>query len=84
MAEITRAPMALTLIVRVGVDLAKNVIQVHGVDAAGRAWCRGRSSEINSWPGARSCPRAVWWRWRPAWERTAGGVSCALLAWMRG
>jgi len=31
MAEITRAPMA-----RVGVDLAKNVIQVHGVDAAGR------------------------------------------------
>ncbi len=31
MAEITRALMA-----RVGVDLAKNVIQVHGVDAAGR------------------------------------------------
>ena len=30
MAEITRAPMA-----RVGVDLAKNVIQVHAVDAAG-------------------------------------------------
>ena len=34
MAEITRAPMAL--IVRVGVDLAKNVIQVHAVDRAGR------------------------------------------------
>lgn len=31
MAEVTRA-----LIVRVGVDLAKNVIQVHAVDAAGR------------------------------------------------
>ena len=31
MSEITRA-----LIVRVGVDLAKNVIQVHAVDAAGR------------------------------------------------
>ena len=31
MAEITRA-----LIARVGVDLAKNVIQVHAVDAAGR------------------------------------------------
>src|ERR1700694_2178157 len=31
MAEITRA-----LIVRVGVDLAKQVIQVHAVDAAGR------------------------------------------------
>jgi len=48
MAEITRA-----LIARVGVDLAKNVIQVHAVDAAGRrvvsrslkrdqflAWCQ--------------------------------------------
>ena len=34
MAEITRALMAL--IVRVGVDLAKNVIQVHAVDGAGR------------------------------------------------
>ena len=31
MAEITRA-----LIARVGVDLAKNVIQVHAIDAAGR------------------------------------------------
>jgi transposase len=31
MAEITRA-----LIARVGVDLAKNVIRVHAVDAAGR------------------------------------------------
>ena len=34
MSEITRAP-ALP-IVRVGVDLAKLVIQVHAVDAAGR------------------------------------------------
>ena len=34
MAEITRVPIAL--IVRVGVDLAKNVIQVHAVDGAGR------------------------------------------------
>ena len=34
MAEITRVVFAL--IVRVGVDLAKNVIQVHGVDRAGR------------------------------------------------
>ena len=31
MSEITRA-----LIARVGVDLAKNVIQVHAVDGAGR------------------------------------------------
>ena len=34
MSEITRQLMLL--IVRVGVDLAKNLIQVHAVDAAGR------------------------------------------------
>ena len=34
MAEITRVLFAL--IVRVGVDLAKNVIQVHAVDRTGR------------------------------------------------
>ena len=52
MAEITRA-----LIARVGVDLAKNVIQIHAVDAAGRrvvarslkreqflAWCQKEPS----------------------------------------
>jgi transposase len=33
MSEITRL---MLLIVRVGVDLAKNLIQVHAVDAAGR------------------------------------------------
>ena len=50
MSEITRI---LMLVVRVGVDLAKNLIQVHAVDAAGRrlvsralkrdqfaAWCQ--------------------------------------------
>ena len=55
MNEVTRTelPVATRPIVRVGVDLAKNVIQVHAVDAAGRkvvsralkrepfvAWCR--------------------------------------------
>ena len=34
MSEITRGTMSA--IVRVGVDLAKQVIQVHGVDRAGR------------------------------------------------
>lgn len=33
MSEITRV---MLLIVRVGIDLAKNLIQVHAVDAAGR------------------------------------------------
>ena len=33
MSEITRL---MLLVVRVGVDLAKNLIQVHAVDAAGK------------------------------------------------
>ena len=39
MAEITRVLFAL--IVRVGVDLAKNVIQVHAVDRTGRRGVAG-------------------------------------------
>ena len=63
MAEIARA-----LMVRVGVDLAKNVIQVHGVDAQGRrvvakaikrdqfvAWCTQRNAERKN-SGAKSAP----------------------------
>lgn len=36
MTKITREQIPMALIVRVGVDLAKNVIQVHAVDRAGR------------------------------------------------
>jgi hypothetical protein len=36
MTKITREPLSMVLITRVGVDLAKNVIQVHAVDKAGR------------------------------------------------
>ena len=49
MAEITRALMAL--IVRVGVDLAKNVIQVHAVDRAGRrvVWRAIKREQFLAW-----------------------------------
>ena len=62
MSEITRAP-ALP-IVRVGVDLAKLVIQVHAVDAAGRrvvsralkrdqfiAWCAQLAGDVRGGDG---------------------------------
>ena len=57
MSEITRG-----LIARVGVDLAKQVIQVHAVDAAGRKELGKRSSAIRSCPGVCTCLRAAWVR----------------------
>lgn len=38
-------------IIAIGIDLAKNVFAVHGVDAAGKArcWCVRRSGEMRSW-----------------------------------
>ncbi len=79
MAEITRVLMAL--IVRVGVDLAKNVIQRHAVDAAGQ---HVRSSETGFWPGARNCLPGAWWRWKRAAAHMAGRGGCARWGWMRG
>ena len=47
-------------IVRVGVDLAKNVIQVHAVDAGGRRVVAKAFNAICSVPGANNCQRVVW------------------------
>jgi len=82
MAEITRA-----LIARVGVDLAKNVIQVHGVDAAGRrvvsrsirreqfmAWCA--QLPTGSVVAMEACSSAHHW----ARRLRAAGVDARLIA----
>ena len=74
----------MTQITRVGADLAKRVIQVHGVDAGGKlvtnralprdkfiAWC------------AHSYPPVVWWPWRPAPAPTTGRASWRPWVWMR-
>ena len=51
-------------ITRVGVDLAKNLIQVHAVDAAGKVVTNQALKRRSSWPGVPIFPQAVWWRWR--------------------
>ena len=79
MAEITRA-----LIARVGVDLAKNVIQVHAVDAAGRRVVRRAFKRELFVAWCVQLPQAVWWQWRRAQARTTSGESCAPWGWMRG
>ena len=82
MAEITRVLFAL--IVRVGVDLAKNVIQVRAVDRTGRrvvaraikreqflAWCAQLPAGCLVAMEACSGP-------------TTGVAGCARWGWMRG
>ena len=62
--------------VRVGVDLAKRVIQVHAVDAAGRVLTsRALPRDAGSSSGALGCLRAASLPWRPARVRTTGRES---------
>jgi hypothetical protein len=56
----------------IGLDIAKSVFQVHGVDAAGQVVIRRRASR--SWHFSRSC-RHAWWGSRLARHRTIGPVS---------
>ena len=85
MSEITRVLMAL--IVRVGVDLAKQVVQVHGVDAAGRrvvsralkrdqfiAWCQ--QLPAGCMVAMEACTSAHHW----ARKLRAMGLECRLIA----
>ena len=54
-------------ITTIGLDLAKNVFQVHGIDAAGEVVLRRKLAAARSWNSSRLCRR----RWS-AWRRAAG------------
>ena len=60
-------------VTRVGLDLAKNVFQVHAVDAAGEVVVtrKLRRSAVVSFSAGW---RRVWWRWRPARARIIGAA----------
>jgi transposase len=73
--EVLAREAALQAVVRVGVDLAKRVIQVHAVDRAGKVLSCARCRE-SSRRGARNCPPAASWPWRPAAVRTTGAAGC--------
>ena len=81
MNEITRAPMRASWVV----DLAKQVIQVHGVDGSGRrvvarafkrdqflAWCAQLPRGLRGGDGGVLA------------ARTTGRAGCARWGWMRG
>src|SRR5215213_7115288 len=62
-------------ITTVGLDLAKNVFQVHGVDAEGATVLRKRFGGRRCWRSSASC-RAVWWEWKRVRQRTIGHENC--------
>ena len=59
----------------IGLDIAKSVFQVHGVDAAGQVVVRRQLSAATSWLFSRSC-RHAWWGSRLAHHHTIGLASC--------
>jgi transposase len=42
----------------IGLDIAKSVFQVHGIDAEGKVLIRRKLSAVTSWRSSRSCSRA--------------------------
>ena len=63
-------------ITTVGLDLAKHVFQVHGVDAAWATVLRKQLRRAQVLAFFVDC-RAVWWGWRHVRRRTTGRGSCA-------
>lgn len=63
-------------IVRVGVDLAQSVVQLHAVDASGKVVVASRFSDPHSSPGARNCTRAASSRSKLVPLRTTRRGSC--------
>ena len=59
----------------VGLDLAKNVFQVHGVDADGTAVVRQRLTRGRMLKFFAKLPRRAWSASRPAQPRTTGRAS---------
>jgi transposase len=66
-------------ITTIGLDIAKSVFQVHGVDAAGEVVIRRQLKRRSAWRSSRSCPR-VWSALRRAHRRTIGRANCRHLA----
>jgi transposase len=62
-------------ITTIGLDIAKSVFQVHGIDAAGQVVVRRQLKRRFVLPSFRSC-RPAWLGLRPAHHRTIGRASC--------
>ena len=61
-------------ITTVGLDIAKNLFQMHGADAQGRVLLKRKLARGKVLEFSRPC-RLAWWAWRPAARPTTGLVS---------
>ena len=64
----------MQVVTTVGLDIAKSVFQVHGIDVAGQVVIRRQLKRRYVLHSLRSCPRA-WWASRPVPRRTIGRAS---------
>jgi hypothetical protein len=55
----------------IGIDLAKDVFGLHGVDGQGRVAFKKRLGRSRLWSTWASY-RRVWWAWKPAAAHTTG------------
>jgi hypothetical protein len=62
----------------IGLDIAKSVFQVHGIDAEGRVIIRRQLKRRYVWGSSRSCHRA-WLGSRPVPRRIIGRASSGRL-----
>ena len=58
----------------IGLDLAKNVFQVHGIDANEKVVVRKQLRRSQVMAFFEACRRA-WWAWRPVPRRIIGHAS---------
>ena len=60
-------------VITIGVDLAKNVFQIHGVDAEGGVVFRRQLRRGQMLPFFKKQPAYTWLAWKPAPPRITGG-----------
>ncbi len=65
-------------ITTVGIDLAKNIFQVHGVDERGKATLKKQLKRAR-WPNSLRLCRQASLGWKPVAVLTTGPVSCKAL-----
>ena len=65
---------AMQTITTIGLDIAKSVFQVHGIDAAGEVVIRRQLKRRSVWRSSQSF-RHVWSAWRRAARRITGRAS---------
>ena len=66
-------------ITTIGLDIAKNVFQVHGIDAAEKVIVRKQLRRGQMLASSRRCRLALW-AWKPARRPTIGHVNSGSLA----